>query len=46
MENYENTKKNYEVEKHILKSQITKSDLRSHNKGLYPKPEKTQTCSH
>jgi hypothetical protein len=24
----------------VLKSQITKSDLKSHNKGLYPKLEK------
>jgi hypothetical protein len=30
----------------VLKSQITKSNLKSHNKGLYPKCEKAQTYSH
>ncbi len=30
----------------VLKSQITKSDLKSHNKGLYPKLEKVRTYPH
>jgi hypothetical protein len=39
--------KNYKVEKHnVMKSQITFGDLRSHNKGLYPKHAKTWTYSH
>jgi hypothetical protein len=47
MKNYENIFKNYKVEKHnVLKPQIIKNDLRSHNKDLYPKHNKIWTNSH
>jgi hypothetical protein len=36
-------KKLAKQQNNVLKSQITKRDLRSHNKGLHPKCDKIQT---
>lgn len=39
--------KNYKAKTHnVLKSQIIKSDLTSHNNGLYPKHKKIELVVH
>ncbi len=45
-ENWQNWQKMQSKKYNVLKSQITKSDLKSHNKGLYPKLEKVWTYPH
>jgi hypothetical protein len=42
MKNYKNIEKLQSKKNCVLKSQITKNDLTSHNNGLYPKHKKIE----